>query len=323
MVRHRYREPNSEVIEANNMIDDKDDIVLSIQEDLARELPTLAQVKESLRTELDDPEISMFRNIRHMTSAQWDTFNAHSGMFENPIDVIDPAQQLSKKKRRAHARRSYHYKIGRYETSPYYLNYLSNDIVQIPGAIDDTVRNQANRLSLNPKSIFRSWFKMPLYKVETLAAQLVVADEIIHLSHHCQTEASLHIKSELLVLGALAVLSGSVNGFRKLPLVTHICATEHSKFFQKFVKYLFDKRADYIYLPHDELELQAVMKRYEEMGIPGAMGSVDVVHIKWSNCPAGDFNRAKGKQSYPSLAFECISDFDNLSHARSSIRNKE
>ena len=45
------------------------------------------------------------------------------------------------------------------------------------------------------------------------------------------------------------------------------------------------------------------------MGIPGAMGSVDVVHVKWSNCPAGDFNRAKGKQSY-SLAFECISDFD-------------
>lgn len=294
------------------MIDDEDNIVLSIQEELVRELPTLAQVKESLRKELDDPEISMFRNIRHMTAAQWDTFNTHSGMFKillDKADDIDLAQQLSKKKRRAHARRSYHYKIGRYETSPNYMNYLSNDIVQIPGANDDTVRNQAKRLSLNPKSTFRSWFKMPLYKVETLVAQLV-ADEIIHLSHHCQTEASLHIKSKLLVLGSLAILSGSVNGFRKLPLVTHICATEHSKFFQIFVKFLFDKRADYIYLPRDELELRAVMKRYEEMGIPGAMGSVDVVHVKWSNCPAGDFNRAKGKQSYPSLAFECISNFD-------------
>ena len=289
------------------MIDDEDDIVLSIQEELAREIPTLAQFKESLRMELDDPEISMFRDIRHMTSAQWDTFNAHSGMFEVPLDDIDLAQP--RKQRRARARRSYHYKIGRYETSPYYLNYLSDDVVQIPGANDDTVRNQAKRLSLNPNSFFRSWFKMPLYKVETLAA-LLVADEVIHFSHHCRTEASLHIKSELLVLGALAILSGSVNGFRKLPLVTHICATEHSKFFQKFVKYLFDKREDYIYLPHDDLELRAVMQRYEEMGLPGAMGSVDVVHVKWSNCPAGDFNRAKGKQSYPSLAFECITDFD-------------
>ncbi len=237
-------------------------------------------------------------------------------MFEIPqdgaddIDSTHPTQQLlKKKKRRAHACRSYHYKISQYKTSPYYMNYLSNDIVQIPGTNDDTVRNQTKRLSLNPKSIFRSWFKMPLCKVENLAAHLV-ADEIIHLTHHCRTEANLQIKSELLVMGALAILSGSVNGFRKLPLVTHICPTEHSKFFLKFVKYLFDKRADYIYLPRDDLELRAVMKRYEEMGIPGAMGSVDVVHVKWSNCPAGDFNRAKGKQSYPSLAFECISDFD-------------
>ncbi len=52
------------------------------------------------------------------------------------------------------------------------------------------------------------------------------------------------------------------------------------------------------------------MHSYEEMGLPGAMGSVDVVHVKWSNCPAGDFYRAKGKESYPSLSFECISDFD-------------
>ncbi len=52
------------------------------------------------------------------------------------------------------------------------------------------------------------------------------------------------------------------------------------------------------------------MSSYEEMGLPGAMGSVDVVHVKWSNCPAGDYNRSKGKELYPSLAFECISDFN-------------
>ena len=40
------------------------------------------------------------------------------------------------------------------------------------------------------------------------------------------------------------------------------------------------------------------------------MGSMDVVHVKWLRCPVGDYNRAKGKESYPSLAFQCISDFD-------------
>jgi len=34
------------------------------------------------------------------------------------------------------------------------------------------------------------------------------------------------------------------------------------------------------------------------------------VHVKRANCPAGDFNRSKIKDSYPSLAFECITDYD-------------
>ena len=109
-----------------------------------------------------------------------------------------------KKKRKVHARWSYHYKIGQYQLSPYSIIFLSDTIIQIPGASNNTVRNQTKQLSLNPKSAFSSWFKMPLYKVETLAAQLVEA-EVIHLSHYCRTVASLKIKSELLVLGALAI----------------------------------------------------------------------------------------------------------------------
>ena len=52
------------------------------------------------------------------------------------------------------------------------------------------------------------------------------------------------------------------------------------------------------------------MWRYEEEGLPGAARSVDVVHVKRANCPAGDYNHSKGKDLYPSLAFECITDYD-------------
>lgn len=55
------------------------------------------------------------------------------------------------------------------------------------------------------------------------------------------------------------------------------------------------------------------------------MGSMDVVHTKWSNCPTGDFNRAKGKESFPSIAFQCISNFDRrimgVSSAQFGSRN--
>jgi hypothetical protein len=37
---------------------------------------------------------------------------------------------------------------------------------------------------------------------------------------------------------------------------------------------------------------------------------MDVVHVWWSQCPLGNLNRAKEKESYPSLAFECMTDFN-------------
>jgi len=37
---------------------------------------------------------------------------------------------------------------------------------------------------------------------------------------------------------------------------------------------------------------------------------MDVGHVKWSSCPTGDHNRAKGKGGYPSLVFQCITDFN-------------
>ena len=130
---------------------------------------------------------------------------------------------------------------------------------------------------------------MPLYMVQALEAQLIDR-EVVKLSHHCWTAALLKIKSELLLMGALAILSGTTSGFRNLQIATHICATDHSKFFKKFVRYLFDCRHEYIYLPCNAGELKEVMRSFEEMGLPGEMGSVDVVHVKWSNCPAGDYN---------------------------------
>jgi hypothetical protein len=56
--------------------------------------------------------------------------------------------------------------------------------------------------------------------------------------------------------------------------------------------------------------LDKTSKWYSNVGLPGACGSIEVVHVKWSNCPAGDHNRAKGKEGYPSLGFQCISDFN-------------
>lgn len=66
---------------------------------------------------------------------------------------------------------------------------------------------------------------------------------------------------------------------------------KHHLFFHKFIEYFFDNHQDYIYLLKDAEELRSVLSKYCEVGLPGAMGSKDVVHVKWCRAPAGVFNR--------------------------------
>ena len=55
-------------------------------------------------------------------------------------------------------------------------------------------------------------------------------------------------------------------------------------------------------------ELIPLMKQYQDVHLPGAVGLIDVVHCKWAHCPAGDYVRTRGKEQYASLAFAVISD---------------
>ena len=44
------------------------------------------------------------------------------------------------------------------------------------------------------------------------------------------------------------------------------------------------------------------------VGLPGGVGSMDVVHVPLGACPAGLCNLMTGKEGYPSLGFNVISD---------------
>jgi hypothetical protein len=78
-----------------------------------------------------------------------------------------------------------------------------------------------------------------------------------------------------------------------------------------FLDAIVDMRDEQIFMPWNISELVKIEKCYNAVGLPGCSGSVDVVHVKWSNCPSGDYNRAKGKETFPSLGFECITDFNH------------
>ena len=117
-----------------------------------------------------------------------------------------------------------------------------------------------------------------------------IAEGWIRLSHHCRTPDRLKIKAELLVLGTLVMLGGTLQSFCQLKPLTHICASDHSNFYLSFVGHVARISHEYLFMSRTPEELVQIMRRYEEVGLPGAAGSLDVAHVKRANCPAGDYN---------------------------------
>ena len=80
-------------------------------------------------------------------------------------------------------------------------------------------------------------------------------------------------------MSALNVI-GHNTPFRSLPSNTEINKEPHRKFFHHFLSKMYSIQDKYIYLPRTPEELADVMKPYSAINLPGACGSVDVVHIK-------------------------------------------
>ncbi len=110
-------------------------------------------------------------------------------------------------------------------------------------------------------------------------------------------------------MSALFIL-GIGGTFHKCCTVMHISTSKVRKFFFKFLCAIYDMWDEHIKLPAKVAELDSVTCYYKFVGLPGCVGSIDVLHIKWNNCPTRDHNRAKGKEGYPSLGFKCITNYN-------------
>ena len=109
---------------------------------------------------------------------------------------------------------------------------------------------------------------------------------------------------------ACLYILGKGGTFRKCCTLTHISSSEVHKFFFKFLDVMYEMRDEHVSLPANLAKLNHINCYYEFVGLPGCAGSMDVVHIKWSQCPTGDINMAKRKEGYPTLGFQCITNYN-------------
>jgi hypothetical protein len=198
-----------------------------------------AAVAEEISLVMYDPVVNAFRSLRQMSANEIAHFNPlrplPPGCFVVDPDGFDYSSDDSlldsREKLRFRSSPKYYYTIGDYESSSFYCEFLSDEVVRAPSGRMVSVREITEEISRNPKSSFRSWFRMPLYKVTDIVSRFL-AEEWIGLS---RSSDRLQIKTELLVLGSLAMLGGTLQSFRQLKPLTHICTSDHSNFFLTFV----------------------------------------------------------------------------------------
>ena len=212
-------------------------------------------------------------------------------------DVEAPATSSSRTKRRP----NHQYRIHLVKNSCWYVNYLK------PGETHE-LTHDIN--STDHFGEFRAWLWMSLDLVEKLTKKPIARG---YLPPPCslRQRAEYPERCELLIMSALYIL-GTGAGFRMVYSLTHISVSKIEKFFHCFLDIFMDMQYEYISLPLNLTALTKISKWYSAVGLPGACGSMDVVHVKWSNFPAGDHNRAKGKEGYTMLGFQCITDFNWL-----------
>ena len=56
------------------------------------------------------------------------------------------------------------------------------------------------------------------------------------------------------------------------------------------------------------MRLYLRMKIYKRLGLPGCLGSVDCVYIRWERCPVGERSQHKDIEGFPTLSCEVTVD---------------
>jgi hypothetical protein len=119
---------------------------------------------------------------------------------------------------------------------------------------------------------------MSLGKVEELTTILINREYITRPRSHCLCKV-LREHLELLVMSSLYLLATGAT-FRCCKPLCGICTSEVRKFFYIFIEALVDMKDEYIYIPRNITKMQHISRDYNAAGLPGCVGSMDVVHVK-------------------------------------------
>jgi hypothetical protein len=120
-------------------------------------------------------------------------------------------------------------------------------------------------------------------------------------------ERESYISIEFKILIGLRML-GKGNDCDTIEELSSIPKSTVNYIFNTFVKeFNSNFFAEHVYMPEGE-ERERMMDVFARVGFPGAVGSMDVTHVRWYRCPKSDYNLCKGKYPFTTLASQAIVD---------------
>lgn len=118
------------------------------------------------------------------------------------------------------------------------------------------------------------------------------------------------IPTELKVLGVLRILGRGtcLDGITELSYIsTAVMQQFYHRWCAKFVEDIFPL---HVCMPVTKNDVAKVMGEYIALGLPGAICSMDVVHIHWDRCCYSEQLLYNGKEGYPTVAYEMACSHD-------------
>jgi hypothetical protein len=110
---------------------------------------------------------------------------------------------------------------------------------------------------------------------------------------------------EFKVLGCLRILGRNTVGDDVVEHLRIGGKTVNTMFHTFLHQYADNYYAKYVYVPEGP-EMDQVVEDYTRMGFPGCVGSMDVTHVYWNQCPVALRHLCNGRYHCPTIGFQMV-----------------
>ena len=180
------------------------------------------------------------------------------------------------------------------------------------------------KMILNPESADPATRAGKLFR-QRLRVPYAMFLELVHETEHAPFWKTVHdmdctkrqrIPAKILVAASLRHLGKGHDFADSIRMDTNVSEGTLIAFHHKWTAYMASPIVfgRYIRAASTEDEIKHALGLYQTLGVPGCIGSIDVVHIPWERCPMSDRSFFVGKAGFPTIAF-------NVTTVRGRITN--